>query len=233
MQNKRRNSSPVQRKVACKDCQFHQARPVTGNLRRVTGYMGDKSIVDAANVPTHGAVEKYETIEALRFDPALPPTTLAMLVRVQTDDPSLEGLPRLTPQPAKVKVQRIVDPRHPANGQSGLFARQTIMPEQFIITYLGFATLTPSQTSDYVLSYHQGLSIDAERMGNLARFINDFRGVADRPNAEFKTFYHCGTRAVLVGVYALRRKIRKGEEICVTYGKGYWQSRGVIEASVS
>ena len=182
---------------------------------------------------THGAVEHYEPLTSMRFDPKLPRELVSSLCNVAPDHPANTELMHLHPQPAKVGVQKIADPTHPAYGQSGLFARQALAPGAFVVPYLGYATLTPSQTSDYVLSFHLGLSVDAERMGSLARFVNDFRGVAERPNSEFRTFYDTSTRAVLIGVFVLKRKIKKGEEICVTYGKGYWQGRGVIEPSVS
>lgn len=193
---------------------------------------GNGALVQSSE-KTHGSVEHYEPLKSMRFDPKLPRETVSSLHNVAPGHPANAELPHILPQPAKVSVQKITEPSHPAHGQSGLFARQALAPGAFVVSYLGYATLNPSQTSDYVLNFHAGLSVDAERMGSLARFVNDFRGVAERPNAEFRTFYDPGTRSVLIGVFVLQRKIRKGEEICVTYGKGYWQSRGVIEPTVS
>ena len=43
---------------------------------------------------------------------------------------------------------------------------------------------------DLSLTRHPNpLSIDAAKSGNEARFINDYRGVADRPNAEFRELW--------------------------------------------
>ena len=200
---------------------------------KVKGSGGNQPSEAPQAAPTHGAVEHYEPLTCMRFDPKLPRELTASLCNVAPGHPANSELAHLRPQAAKVSVQKIADPQHPAHGQSGLFARQTLPPGAFVVPYLGYATADPSQTSDYVLSFHLGLSVDAERMGSIARFVNDFRGVAERPNAEFRTFYDPGARAVLIGVFALKHKIRKGEEICVTYGKGYWQSRGVIAPSVS
>lgn len=79
-------------------------------------------------------------------------------------------------------------------------------------------------------------AVDAASEGNEGRFVNDFRGVGDRANAEFRTVWcerwgeHC------VGVWVLgggkKRKgvgIKKGEEILVSYGKGFWGERKAEE----
>lgn len=96
------------------------------------------------------------------------------------------------------------------------------------------ATTGSHEHSDYDLSLDRyvGLGIDADRMGNEARFINDYRGVRERPNAEFREMWvptrGAGERAM--GVWVLGGKgrekgIRKGEEICVSYGRGFWGAR--------
>ncbi|RMD40560.1 hypothetical protein DV735_g4570, partial [Chaetothyriales sp. CBS 134920] len=98
-------------------------------------------------------------------------------------------------------------------------------------------------------------------MGNEARFINDYRGVADRPNAEFRdviVLHNGGNKGGSgkkkergVGVFvkkaskskASKRKqgskredddvgIRKGEEILVSYGRGFWSARRVEDEGV-
>lgn len=43
-----------------------------------------------------------------------------------------------------------------------------------------------SQTSDYVLRLGDGVSVDAEKMGNEARFLNDFRNTGKKPNVQFE-----------------------------------------------
>ena len=74
-------------------------------------------------------------------------------------------------------------------------------------------------------------------MGNEARFINDYRGVRDAgPNAEFRDCWVRVGRGVVekrVGVYVMSpglsgkraKGIAKGEEIVVSYGKGFWRAR--------
>jgi len=142
-----------------------------------------------------------------------------------------------------VKITPIIDPSHPANGQSGLFAVKDLKPGTFILQYLGEIHLSsgptlnspdPHRTSDYDLSLDRelGLGIDADKAGNEARYINDFRGVpgAERPNAEFNEIWDGNRKERGMGVWVLGKSgkgkgIKKGEEILVSYGRGFWKAR--------
>jgi len=83
-----------------------------------------------------------------------------------------------------------------------------------------------------------GIGIDADRKGNEARFINDYRGVALKPNAEFKEVWDERRAERGMGVWVLGegknakekgkgkwKGVRKGEEILVSYGRGFWGAR--------
>jgi hypothetical protein len=75
------------------------------------------------------------------------------------------------------------------------------------------------------------LSIDANNPGNEARMINDFRGIAKAPNVEFKLYRHPTNVApkIRMGVFVLPgREIQAGEEILLSYGKGFWTARGLL-----
>ncbi|CZT07562.1 uncharacterized protein RAG0_12965 [Rhynchosporium agropyri] len=96
--------------------------------------------------------------------------------------------------------------------------------------------LDPHASSNYDLSLDRetGLGIDADKRGNEARFINDYRGVGAKPNAEFKDVWDVGRKERGMGVWVLpegksgkgkRKGIRKGEEILVSYGRGFWDAR--------
>ncbi|EHK99733.1 hypothetical protein M7I_4413 [Glarea lozoyensis 74030] len=134
------------------------------------------------------------------------------------------------------------------NGQSGLFASMDLKPGTFILQYLGEIHCSPDprhsnpedniadthSTSNYDLSLDRelGIGVDADKAGTEARFINDYRGVAERPNAEFKEIWdeRRGERGMGVFVLPEGRKgknkgIRKGEEILVSYGRGFWGAR--------
>jgi xeroderma pigmentosum group C-complementing protein len=109
-------------------------------------------------------------------------------------------------------------------------------------------------TSDYDLWLDRDadLAVDAARMGNEARFINDYRGVPGRDgrkaNAEFRVAWDPhrggggggggggagGERCMAVFVLPAGKRavgkarvvgIAKGEEVLVSYGRGFWQGR--------
>jgi hypothetical protein len=147
----------------------------------------------------------------------------------------------IIPEPSnpssQVLIKRISVTTHPAFNQNGLFASKTLPPASLIILYLGLVhgSTDADPTSSYDLSFDAelGVGIDAQRMGNEARFINDYRGIAEKPNAEFKDVWirkANGTIERRIGVFVLSGKgrekgIRKGEEILVSYGKGFWKAR--------
>jgi len=142
-----------------------------------------------------------------------------------------------------VKITPIKTLSHPANGQSGLFATKDLKPGTFILQYLGeihassstpISNVDPHANSDYDLSLdrEQGIGIDAAKMGTEARFINDYRGIAERPNAEFREIWDDRRKERGMAVCVLRegksgkgKGIRKGEEILVSYGRGFWGAR--------
>ena len=144
----------------------------------------------------------------------------------------------------KVYIRQINNENHPAFGQSGLFAAQHLPPDVFILPYLGCVhnEQDTDDTSDYDLSLDReiGISVDAAKLGNEARFINDYRGVSMRPNAEFRNVWiDFGKKRVeqTIGIFVLpsgksgkkSKGVVKGEEILVSYGKGFWQSRASVD----
>jgi len=143
-----------------------------------------------------------------------------------------------------VNIACITNPSHPACGQYGLFAAQNLLPDTYIISYIGFVHTAQESDpdSDYDLSLDRdlGISIDATKMGNEARMINDYRGVRDQgPNAEFRDVWYQAPGLIekRTAVYVLSagksgkraKGITKGEEILVSYGKGFWNERRMTE----
>ena len=139
-----------------------------------------------------------------------------------------------------VKITPILDPAHPAHGQHALYANQHLPPDSFILPYLGYVhdQTDLNETSDYDLSLDRelGIGVDASKMGNEARFINDYRGVGSATNAEFRDIYvdiGSGKVEKRVGVFVLSagksgkrtKGVGKGQEILVSYGKGFWSER--------
>ncbi|KAI9767772.1 MAG: hypothetical protein M1840_005453 [Geoglossum simile] len=142
----------------------------------------------------------------------------------------------IIPSTAFVKIGTIKSPNtHPALHQRGLFATHHLPPGSLILDYLGLYHSELS-TSDYDLSLSRdlGIGIDAVRMGNEGRFINDYRGIRNGPNAEFREHFvgserRMGVWVLPVGKSGKGRGVGKGEEICVSYGKGFWRSRKAQE----
>ncbi|TAQ89318.1 hypothetical protein B7494_g2336 [Chlorociboria aeruginascens] len=182
------------------------------------------------------------------YSPTLSQTHLSTL-RTRTRESSTIP-PHIPKGPSPlVRITSISSPSHPAAGQSGLFATKDLKPGTFILQYLGVIhsnstsksqTPDPHATSDYDLSLDResGLGIDAATSGNEARFINDYRGVAARANAEFKEIWHEHRAERGMGVWVLpegkrkdgkgkgrARGVKKGEEILVSYGRGFWGAR--------
>jgi hypothetical protein len=175
------------------------------------------------------------------------------LSRKTSESESFQRIPaNLLQYPCPRVAIKIIDkPEHPAHGQRGLFAAENLPPDSFIIVYTGHVHMNsmsdtdPDSDYDLTLDRDLGLSIDAGYRGNEARSANDFRGVAERPNAEFRDCFIKvpsdkrvgGTKwERRVGIFVLsagnagKRKagIRQDEEILVSYGKGFWEARKTI-----
>jgi hypothetical protein len=145
---------------------------------------------------------------------------------------------------SNVKITPVSDSAHPAHGQYALYTNTHLPPDSFVLPYLGYVhdQTDTDEASDYDLSLDRelGIGVDASKMGNEARFINDYRGVATAPNAEFRDIHvdigH-GKVERRVGVFVLSagksgkraKGIGRGQEILVSYGKGFWTERQATE----
>lgn len=115
------------------------------------------------------------------------------------------------------------DAAHPAAGQYGLFAAANLHPGEHILDYLGHVRtedLDGGADSQYVAALAPGILVDAEHEGTEARFINDFHGTGCMPNVRFERRVDPDGEHRL-GVHVMKRKIRKGEELLITYGWSY------------
>ena len=148
----------------------------------------------------------------------------------------------LPPAPPSLGVIRpIIDPSHPANGQYGLFAARKIPVRTLIVEYIGEVHSDDRPTSDYDISLYrfpgESVGVDAATMGNEARFVNDYRGIRPKPNAEFADRWTVGGD-FRIGIWSLTEGIRKGDEIVVSYGKSWWAARspsltGIVRGNFS
>lgn len=187
----------------------------------------------------HGWPANIEYLRSLLYSKRLTKETLRALnsPRCSADCETLKDAPGPC---SRVRIRWIEAPNHPANGQHGLFAWQHLHPQTLILFYLGYvhdeAETDPNSNYDLSLDRDLALAVDATRHGNEARFINDYRGVADAPNAEFRDVWVATAGGRLerrVAVYVLSagksgrraKGIAKGEEILVSYGKGFWNER--------
>lgn len=157
------------------------------------------------------------------------------------------GLPRAlinkycSPSPApspppRLRILPISTPSHPACGQSGLFNAFKFLPRgTWLRDYLGVVhtELEVDPESDYDLclerTAEEVIGIDASERGNEARFVNDYRGVAERPNAVFE-LRRWGEgegegEGVRMALWAGPKGIEKGAEVLVNYGRGFWEGR--------
>ncbi|KAJ2898576.1 SET domain-containing protein [Zalerion maritima] len=184
-----------------------------------------------------------------RYSKNLTPEQL-QLVRQQPRAGTVHVIPANEPRgPTSVaKITPIVNPSHPANGQAGLLAARDLKPGQLIVQYIGelhsscsAEDVAEHSQSDYDLWIDRdaGVAVDASRAGCEARFVNDFRGVADRPNAEFREVWDAARKERGIAVFVLPERkgtkarsgpqtksgIKKGSEILVSYGKGFWGGR--------
>ncbi|KAI8812332.1 hypothetical protein BJ742DRAFT_793767 [Cladochytrium replicatum] len=110
----------------------------------------------------------------------------------------------------------------------GLFAAVDITPKSVVALYTGI--ITNNSISDYQWEYPSkvigpdgedlNLGIDSRYMGNWARFVNH----SDDPNCDSIYVLYNGLWHV---VYMSTRTIRKGEEVTVSYGNAYWESRDI------
>lgn len=120
------------------------------------------------------------------------------------------------------------------NPYIGLFASTRIAPNSYIASYHGEIHSDERVDSDYDLALdHIGetnFGVDAAQRGNEARFVNDFRGVKSKPNAIFQLGRD--SRGWLeMSVWSGSLPIKKGEEILVSYGKGWWKARTLGEGT--
>ena len=213
-------------RLACPVSSHHFASPTMGRDR---DRASSKPPPPSSTPAPWPADVRY--LETLRFDSSVP----AALVNKYA--PSKSTKKRHTRADAKRRVagRVITEDAHPACGQFGLFATKKFKPKEWIVDYHGVVTSSEacSQTSDYTLSFGESneLAVDAAIEGNEARFTNDFRNTGRRQNAKFDSYVdECGDYKLAIFCLA-DGTIEKGDEILISYGKGFWKHRfGDLEA---
>lgn len=108
----------------------------------------------------------------------------------------------------------------------GVFALSDLPRHAFIGEYTGFVRrkrLFFAKSSDYCfgLETHMGWPgyvIDAEKGGNMTRFLNH----SEKPNLEPIAIFHKGLIRIILRTL---RRIQKGEQLTYDYGVDYWRKR--------
>ena len=141
-------------------------------------------------------------------------------------------------------------------GQFGLFAAKKIPPRTHLLDYLGEIHCDDRPSSDYDLSLYRtpdgsvSVGVDASGMGNEGRFVNDYRGIRAKPNAQFEE-RRADNGELRMSIWVGSEAVKKGEEILVSewvqlnalfltvigvapqvsYGKSWWSHRRPQEPS--
>ena len=130
-----------------------------------------------------------------------------------------------------------VPPKHPAYPGRGVRAREALPSDTIVVSYAGVQR--PGWFGDdnsYVFGVEPpelDLVIDAKRVGNIARFVNDPRGSMRTPNltAEDDVYYHKTLRIRTI-LFRTTRPIEPGEELLLSYeasaadNNKYWKLNG-------
>lgn len=139
---------------------------------------------------------------------------------------------------AGVKIKIVTEKSHPACGQRGLFAAKKLKPGSHVLDYMGFVHTDKesNSNSDYDIALgryeleadgssdtkkYVEIAIDAMSVGNEARMVNDYRGIATKPNVKFDE--HLVQGEYRIGIFVMDREIKKGEELLISYGKGTYK----------
>lgn len=111
---------------------------------------------------------------------------------------------------------------HPAFGGMGVYTSRKIYKDEYICNYAGIYRLPEMGVGNlYTFNVPNGFVIDAQHTGNIARYINDFRGTNIRePNVNT---YHDDSDefGVQYVVMQANKVIEPGTELLVYYGKDY------------
>lgn len=124
-----------------------------------------------------------------------------------------------------LEVRVVTDPRHPAYGQAGLYAKNTIPYNTIVTPYAGFIEVfaTSCNSRTYTMGFgsiSDDYALDAEFVGNYGRYANDPRGVGTL-QANLSAENRFNSRGESFTALVARRQISAGEEILMSYGKAH------------
>jgi len=127
-----------------------------------------------------------------------------------------------------IEVQKVTDPNHPEHGKFGVFAKVALDKNKVLGEYTGAIQLTDTKKTSGFASilfdnYVHSVDVDAEKIGNEFRFLNDYRGTSiSRPNVTLSATVFNGEWHIAV---LTTRIIPRGTELVVDYGPTYWDNQ--------
>ena len=119
-------------------------------------------------------------------------------------------------------------------GQFGLFAAKKIPPRTHLLDYLGEVHCDDRPSSDYDLSLYRApdglvsVGVDASAMGNEGRFVNDYRGIRGKPNAQFEE-RRVDNGELRMSIWSGGEAIKRGEEILVSMSRSEYTRQSMID----
>ena len=121
-----------------------------------------------------------------------------------------------------VELRKIDDKNHILDGEYGVFSTKNWKTFDIIGCYTG--ELVKNIPGKYIARLYCSKNdnywgLDAEKVGNETRFINDYRNIAKEPNVVYSKTIVNGKRCIIV---ITKNDIGVGEEILSDYGKDYW-----------
>lgn len=117
-----------------------------------------------------------------------------------------------------VKIEKINDPTSVVFNQYGLFATEDFQKFDILGQYTG-NIVNSSNGGIYVASLDK-CNIDAQKIGNELRFINDFRNISNSENVVIRTSYIDKKPRV---IFIVTKDIKKGDQLLTDYGDDYWK----------
>ncbi|CAG8490356.1 6788_t:CDS:2 [Ambispora leptoticha] len=131
--------------------------------------------------------------------------------------PPIVFAPPSQPSPV-VKILSLSNSNHPAAPGRGLFAKKDLRERELIVCYTGKVTTTTGRINTRNNINDKGDDDEKDNIDNNyveARFINDYRSIAAKPNAAFNEFIDARTGELKMGVWVMPGigKIKKGDEI--------------------
>lgn len=212
---------------------------------------------NSAAIPSAGVADGY--LPRATHDPSLTAYYALYTTELSAKIPvHIHPIDRETPYcPASFHAKSRNLTCHPALGSYGLFAGDIIPPNTFLRPYLGVLHLKQDSDdrSEYDLTLThdprlpslttsdgdapqpgQNIYIDSRHWANETRFINDYRGIADRPNVEFRSFLQRQPGAdekeqalkFQMGVWSVK-PIKRGEELVINYSKTFWTQQHIVD----